>query len=326
MKSFSFLLILVVIVIYFSCSGSDDESDRMQDNQLMGSNCTQPNLKIDVNINRKFCGNDDCLFQFAGYWWWTNYEFKNASEYFYNQGQNWSPRNPVFQADGIHLRVRKDDLGEGKLRWMASEVVAVFENDKRTLFKTGYGTYLVSVKVLTADSWDKLDRNVVFGAFTYQRDKSGNMNNPYLELDLAEISRWGAPPCSNLLDQRLCSGNAQFAVQLWDSDQDNVHRYSISTGVKEITLVMKWTKGNTPVTFSQYNGLYNLENLPSSPANSWTTDSDQNKFIPFDQCQLFHMNLWMGNYKEKGQDNDHPGPSNGQDQEVVVTNFQYKPL
>jgi hypothetical protein len=86
---------------------------------------------------------------------------------------------------------------------------------------------------------------------------------------------------------------------------------------------MEWTGGNKEVTFKQYNGLYNLTNLPSAPAYKWTTDSDQNKFIPIDQCQLFHMNLWMGNYKEKGQDTDHPGPSNGQDQEVVVTNFQY---
>jgi len=318
-----FLLLVTGSVIYFSCGGSDDD-DMREESQMMGANCQPPNLKLDINVNKKFCGNDDCLFQFAGYWWWTNYEFKNASEYFYNQGQNWSPRNPVFQADGIHLRVRKDDLGEGKQRWMASEVVAVFENDKRTLFKTGYGTYLVAVKVLTADSWDKLDRNVVFGAFTYQREKSSNQNNPYLELDMAEISRWGAPPCSNLLDQRLCTGNAQFAVQLWDRDDDNVQRYTIKSGVKEVTLVMKWTGGNKPVEFEQYDGLYNLTNLPSTPANEWETESDQNKFIPADQCQLFHMNLWMGNYKEKGQDNDHPGPSNGQDQEVVVTNFQYK--
>lgn len=323
MRTLTSVLIFIVIIIYFSCGGSD-ESNMQTESMLMGSNCTPPNVKLDVNVNKKFCGNDDCLFKFGNYWWWTNYEYKNASEYFYNQGQNWSPRNPTFQSDGIHLRVRRDDLGEGKLRWMASEVVAVYLSDKKTLFKTGYGTYLVCAKILTADSWDKLDRNVVFGAFTYQHDKSSDLDNPYRELDLAEISRWGAPPCSNLLDQRLCKGNAQFAVQLWDKDPDNVQRYTIAPGVKEVTLVMKWFNEDE-VTFEQYNGTYNLNNLPSNPSNKYKTDSDQAKFVPKDECQLFHLNFWMGNYKEKGQDDDHPGPSNGKDQEMVVTNFQYNP-
>ncbi len=84
---------------------------------------------------------------------------------------------------------------------------------------------------------------------------------------------------------------------------------------------MKWTNAKSPVTFSQYDGKYTLDYLPSQPGNTWTTSSDQNEYIPDEACQLFHMNLWMGNY---GQGNSHPGPSNGEVQEVIVTNFQYR--
>lgn len=339
MKNFLFLFIAS---LFLSCGGSDDVDERFasqaetiyapaertnddgepdEDNVLSRGNCTPPNLKLDVNVNRKYCGTDDCLIQFAGYWWWTNYQYTGPPNWFWNQGQAWSPRNAFVDSEGLHLRVRKDDLGGG-IDWMASEVVAVFKSDKKTLASTGYGTYLVSARIKSAPSWDKLDKNVAFGLFTFQNDKSGPSQNPYREIDLAEISRWGTPPCSNVSDKRLCIGNAQFAVQEWDKLQSNVQRYSIADGVKEITLVMKWTAAKKPVSFAQYNGIYTLDNLPASPNNKYTTTAEQNNFIPDDACQLFHMNLWMGNY---GQGDKHPGPSNNVEQEVVVTNFQYRP-
>ena len=86
--------------------------------------------------------------------------------------------------------------------------------------------------------------------------------------------------------------------------------------------MFEWKAAKTPVTFYQYEGTYTLDNLPQTAAYKFETDSDQNDYVPDDNCQLFHMNLWMGNY---GQGNVHPGPSNGQNQEVIVTNFQYRP-
>jgi len=341
MKTLTLLFLATFII---SCGGSDDNDSRFakhaetmyapaesteedgnpdndNDNALMGGNCTPPNLRLDVNVNKKYCGSDDCLIKFGDYWWWTNYQYTGSPNWFSNQGQAWSPRNPYVDSEGLHLIVKKDDLGGG-LHWMASEVVAVYHADKRTLAKTGYGTYLVSAKVKSAPSWSQLDKNVAFGLFTYQRDNSGSPQNPYRELDLAEISRWGTPPNKNVSDQRLATGNAQFAIQSWDKLPENLKRYTIEDGVKEITLVMKWTNANTPVTFSQYNGTYSLDNLPAKPNNTYTTTSSQNPFIPNDACQLFHMNLWMGNY---GEGDVHPGPSNNQNQEVVVTKFDYRP-
>ncbi|HMS65617.1 MAG TPA: hypothetical protein PKD83_10230 [Ignavibacteria bacterium] len=340
MKNFTILLLSVFLI---SCGGSggdsglaspattiyapserfdgDPSDDPELDNLMSRGSCIPPNLKLDVNVNRKYCGTDDCLIQFAGYWWWTNYQYTGSPNWYWNQGQSWSPRNVSVDGEGLHLFVKKDDLGGGS-EWMASEVVAVYESDKKTLAKTGYGTYLVSAKVMSSGSWDQLDKNVAFGLFTFQNDKSGPPQNQYRELDLAEVSRWGTPPCSNVSDQRLCTGNSQFAIQDWTKDPANLHRYTIKSGVKEITLVMKWTNAKTPVTFSQYDGKYNLDNLPAQASNTFTTGASQNQFIPDDACQLFHMNLWMGNY---GQGNKHPGPSNNAVQEVIVTNFQYRP-
>lgn len=59
-----------------------------------------------------------------------------------------------------------------------------------------------------------MDPNVAFGAFTYERDRTGTTSNPGRELDLAEISRWGRQdgvPCRNI--PQLCTANAQFTLQ-----------------------------------------------------------------------------------------------------------------
>jgi|GEM_PF-4233083 len=54
---------------------------------------------------------------------------------------------------------------------------------------------------------------------------------------------------------------------------------------------MKWTGEGKPVSFYQYDGIFTLDNLPGSAANSWTTSSDQNKFIPNDGCHLSRMTV-----------------------------------
>jgi len=331
MKTLTFLFLPVVTLFaffIFSCGGSDDfvheeTGDMYPESMLSNANCQAPNTKLDVNVNRKFCGNDECLISFAGYRWWTNYMYRGDPYWFYNNGQAWSPRNAYVDGEGLHLMVKKDDLGGGST-WCASEVVLLYEGTGNKIANIDYGSYLVSAKVKSSSSWATLDRNVAFGVFTYEPEKTGNSYNPNRELDLAEITKWGVPPASNVIDPRLATGNAQFTLQDWEQDKNNIHRYSIGEGVTEITLVMKWTAPNKPVTFYQYNGKYTLDNLPSSATYSWTTDASQNKFIMADGCQRFHMNLWMGNFKETDNKGTHPGPSNNQPQEIVVTNFQYR--
>jgi len=213
----------------------------------------------------------------------------------------------------------------------------MYQQDGVTPARLGYGTYLVAVRIpsTTAASFDDLDPNVAFGAFTYQKDKSGDTNNPYRELDLAEISRWGHPKgkpvCDEVIDPRLCEQNTQFTLQRWNAHTENLHRYTIAPGVKEVTLVMEWPGAQKPVTFRQYNGLFTLAALESQKpeaAHTWTTSEAQNPYVPASGCQRFHLNLWQGKHRENGKDiqGDYPPPTNGQPQEIIVTNFEYKAL
>ena len=281
------------------------------------STCPQPNF---TPLPDK-CGTPNCMVTFAGYQWWTEYNFFPPPTYFYNNNNAWAPKNVSVDAEGLHLFVRQQDLGAGPT-WAAGEAATALNLDGSPAV-LGYGTYLVTAKVKTAASWATMDTNVAFGAFTYERDRTGDSNNPGRELDLAEISRWGnygggcriSPPA-------LCTGNAQFTVQLWDAQPDNLHRYTINAGVQTLTLVMKWPGANQPVTFSQYDGAFTLATLPATASNTWTTSAAQNPFIPASGCQQFHLNLWMGDFTDASGGYNPPPAS---PQEVVVTNFQYQP-
>ena len=287
------------------------------------SSCPKPNLIPDGG---KFCNTSNCLVDFAGYKWWTLYHYDPAHGYYYNGGLHtiFAPQNVSVDSEGLHLKITKQDLGgPDGAKWSGAEAVAV-QNSDGTQANLGFGTYLVSMKVKSAPSWSQLDPNVALGLFTYQKDKSGDENNPYREIDLAEVSRWG-DPCSASPEICAKGGNAQFALQLYQLSHLNVHRYTIADNVDEITLVMEWTAAHQPVTFKQYNGHFTLETLPPTPDNVFTTTEDQNPFVPDSECQRFHMNFWMGNYA-KAVNALNPGPSNGQSQDVVITNFQYQPI
>jgi hypothetical protein len=285
--------------------------------------CPRPNLTPDGG---KFCNPSSCLVDFAGYKWWTLYHYDPDHGYYYNGGLKtiFAPQNVTVDSEGLHLRITKQDLGgPNGAQWSGAEAVAV-QNSDGSQANLGFGTYLVSMRIKTAPSWSQLDPNVALGLFTFQKDKSNDENNPYREIDLAEISKWG-DPCSALPWVCAMGGNAQFALQIYDRNRLNVHRYTIADSVQEITLVMEWTAAHQPVTFKQYNGLFTLENLPSDPDNMFPSSEDVNKFVPDSDCQRFHMNFWMGNFG-KTVDGLNPGPSNGQPQDVVITNFQYQPI
>jgi hypothetical protein len=302
------------------------------------------------------CIPGNCLIDKFHFQWWTSYEYFGPpfpqQSYYWNANNQWSPKNVELGSDGIHLFIRPQDMGgPGQPKPSAAEIVAIFKEDGVTPAEMGYGDYLVTATIKTAASWDKLDPNVAFGVFTYERlgtngTGSGTKENPYRELDLAEISHWGyagpllppSPPAdppkscvtprgNKLIDPRLCTGNSQFTVQLWDKLQANLHRYSINSGANTVTLVMSWDGANTPVTFKQYDGTYDLASLslPSAPPpnNQWTTSDAQNPYVPATNCERFHLNLWMGDYPDAaGGFNPPPATL---PQEVVVTNFEFSP-
>ena len=82
------------------------------------------------------------------------------------------------------------------------------------------------------------------------------LTNEQRELDTVEISRFG-----NAQDPT----NAQFTIQPAtgpNSIPQNIHRITLARDQGQITLVMNWTGAGQPVTFSQYNGTWNLNDLP----------------------------------------------------------------
>jgi hypothetical protein len=284
------------------------------------------------------------------YQWWTSYDYFGPpfpqSSYYWNANNQWSPKNVELGSDGIHLFVRPQDTGGG-LKPSAAEIVAMFNADG-TPVTMGYGDYLVTATIKTAPSWQALDPNIAFGAFTYERlgtsgTGTGSQDNPYRELDLAEISHWGyagpllppsppaAPPQScvtpsgnALIDPRLCTGNSQFTLQIWNKAPNNLHRYSINSGTNTVTLVMRWHGANQPVTFEQYSGSYTFATLPATPDNQWTTSEADNPYIPATNCERFHLNFWMGDYPDAA--NGFNPPPATMPQEVVITNFAFNPL
>jgi hypothetical protein len=151
-----------------------------------------------------------------------------------------------------------------------------------------------------------LNRNAIgSGEHTiYFEDRS--LANGHRELDLMEASRFGIQNDPN---------DGQFTLQPHGANPKNVHRFEMHDG-GQITLVMKWTGAEQPVTFSQYNGTYNLANLPATPNYSWTTPPQLDKYIPNSSLQTFHLNLWRANWKN---------PPDPRPDEVTVTNFQYVP-
>ena len=275
------------------------------------------------------------ILNFAGYRWYTNwFHWKTGQWYDVQRGQGNNQNYPTVDGQGLHLLVSQ----KGGYGWQPSEVVAVQRLDGSTM-SFGYGKYLVAAR-RPAGSFADLDKNVAFGAFTFDCAQKGDNFNPLRELDLIEASRWGWLPGDQCTEEcrELCSQNAQFTVQLWNHYGASqcarlMNRYTL-TDSGGITLTMDWKGPHQPVTFRQYNGIYGTlaDAEAATAANEWTTPADLNPFIPKDDkdqpggCIRFHLNLWLGNYHAPIDGNGrHPGPSNGQDQEIVVTHFVYEP-
>lgn len=256
------------------------------------------------------CNTENCLIEFDGYWWWTNYPFNISNTGYWFNGEQWDPRLAFVDDDGLHLQMKQTQLPNGPMQWSSIEVLLWGQTANNpngstppTRFYPGFGTYLVAAA--TAGSFgNNLANNACFGAFTYRFDADNSQTNSHHELDMIECSRWG-----NLSDPT----NAQFTLQPWEP-QGNVHRITLQdTG--EITIVLQWNEAAQPVTYSVYYGIYDLDNLPSAPDITWTTSSSQNTYIPTDACQTVHLNLWR-------QPPDVVFPDG--DQEVIVKKFQFR--
>jgi hypothetical protein len=256
------------------------------------------------------CNTQNCLIEFDGYWWWTNYPFNISDTGYWFNGEQWDPRLAFVDAEGLHLQMQQTLLPNApNQQWSSIEVLLWGQGTEPNgpnpppRFYPGYGTYLVAAS--TAGSFgNNLANNACFGAFTYRFDQDNSQTNTHHELDMIECSRWGKPGDPT---------NAQFTLQPWEPS-GNLHRITLQdTGL--ITLVMQWLGAAQPVTFSVYYGIHDLQSLPATPDITWTTSPSQNTYIPTAACQTVHLNLWR-------QPPDVVFPDGNQ--EVIIKRFQYQ--
>ena len=284
------------------------------------------------------CDGTGCLVNFNNYQWWTAFTF-NPSEGYYNGGLGtiFAPEHVVVDRQGdLHLRLAKD--WNNNTEWAGAEAVLMFRADG-TQANLGYGDYLVTAEIVKPKNatFATYDPNVALGMFTYERPATGSSNNPAREIDLAEISRWGwnhvtpvACPFTGTQGQfdnmTLCLGSAQFALQDFTQHSGMVTRYDIGR-TNKITLVMRWREGQ--VTFEKYNGIHKLDNLPTQEKFDWTTPPELRDFVPTPGCARFHINLWLGNFYDTNWNHlpdfaPHAGPTDGDEVEVVIRNFEFQ--
>jgi len=283
------------------------------------------------------CGASGCLLTFKNYQWWTAFTF-NPNEGYYNGGLGtiFAPEHVFLgQRGNLHLKIAKD--WNDNTQWAGAEAVLMFHADG-TQANLGYGDYLVTAELRSPQNanFSTFDPNVALGMFTYERPATGSQGNVAREIDLAEISRWGwdheSPadcPFTGTQGQfdksTLCQGNAQFALQDFTQAPGMVKRYDAGN-TNKVTLVMRWRADQ--VTFEKYNGAHTLDNLPTQEKFEWTTPAALKGFVPTPGCQRFHINLWLGNFYDTNWNPlapfaPHAGPTNGQEVEVVITNFEF---
>jgi hypothetical protein len=156
----------------------------------------------------------------------------------------------------------------------------------------GYGTYVFTIQSRV----DLLDENVILGLFTW------DTNAPqyhYREIDF-EFGRWGD----------ATSENAQFVIQPWDTPGN---RYRFNVGAcKTTTHVLRWQSNG--IYFMSYYGDFTLTPSPESIIAIWLYTGSSN---PPPGGENIRMNLWLIPHNGANY------PANGQDTEVVITDFRY---
>ena len=154
----------------------------------------------------------------------------------------------------------------------------------------GYGTYTFTL----ASRVDQLDPNVVLGLFTWD-DAAPQYH--YREIDI-EFSRWGD----------LLGLNSQYVVQPWEQ-AGNLQRFSTVLQSSLSTHLFEWRKDR--IDFASFQG---SPANPGSAIEAWSYTGADN---PPPGLENTRLNLWLMEGKP---------PSDGQEVDVVVESFRFKPL
>jgi hypothetical protein len=174
--------------------------------------------------------------------------------------------------------------------WTAAEI---FSTDK-----IGFGSYQWQIEGPT----DELDKNVVVGLFPYGPEGGlGSSGNN--EIDI-EFARWGNDAWPN--------GNYTVWPPTGSTTGSHTFDFSLDGGTSVTT---RFTWSSTQIDFATLSGLVAVD-ASSGLIDSWTfAPSDPTRSITQEAMPL-GMNLWCF---------DNP-PSDGQDVEIIVRDFQFVPL
>lgn len=161
--------------------------------------------------------------------------------------------------------------------------------------KFGFGTY----KWFVEGPIDKLDTNVVLGLFTYGNPDGAN------EIDI-EVAKWGqtAPEAGNYF--YTIYPHTVGAAKPVSSGT----RISFDEGTYS-THQFIWSP--TSVKLQGQNGF--MTNPNDQIFFQWETPSDFSSAMPYIEAPL-HMNLWLFEGR---------APTDGQEVEIVIHDFQYTP-
>jgi hypothetical protein len=248
----------------------------------------------------------------------------NTAAYLQFSGLNWEiTQNPylllypgpcAFSANNVsvdgngnlHLKIT-DDSGTWHCAQVATPPQPLMGQQASQTY--GYGTYTFNL----ASAVDGLDPNVVFGLFTWSDDPaypgplSPWTNNPgggipsHSELDV-EFSRWGIPT----------GPNAQFAVQPYTNNGAR-YQFTMPPGYNTSTAIIYWFPDGISFKVQDSNG--NIIQQYSYPGPV-PPPGENGGWMGLPNLQQVRLNLWLYN----GQP-----PQNGQNAEVVLSNFSYTP-
>ncbi len=213
---------------------------------------------------------------------WSGYTWNVRPAGIGNPGtNNWSNSTSNVWVDNngyLHLKIIK--FGD---KWYSSEIYS-----QESL---GYGEYTFQ----TLTNVENLDKNIVFGLFTYETDTK--------EIDI-EFSRWGSSSYNE--------GN--FTVQPSTSNSTINYPLILSGGLADCYSTHKFQWFSSVINFQSYYGHYS--DLPSNDKliKDWTYTGIN---VPTQGNEKVHLNFWLYNGS---------APSNQQEAEVIIKSFTFKKI
>ncbi|MBN1480542.1 T9SS type A sorting domain-containing protein [candidate division KSB1 bacterium] len=215
---------------------------------------------------------------FSGYTWWrktSSTQVGPGPNYFSDSKQNvW-----VDDQGRLHLKITHRDGA-----WFCPEVIL-----QDTL---GYGTY----DLLVESDLNELDKNIVFGFFTWDNDAC---DTHYNEIDI-EFSRWK-------IDD---SPNAQYVIQPWHR-AGNRYQWSMPSNKKMSNHRMLWAADSL---FFKSSVVHVSQAKVDSVVQMWTYKGSD---IPTADQTTIRMNFWLVNGIP---------PSNNSESEIIIADFEHKDL